>query len=112
MSMQVRLLYFPDCPGWEQTGQHLDEVLEELGLGTTPERIDVTQRPTLPDAFYGSPTVNYRNHASEEWQDLFGRSGKSEMACKIYRHDGQIKPYIPKDILKAQLQQIIQEQKG
>ena len=101
--MELRLLYFEGCPGWKTTQQNLDEVLQELTLNVAYELIDVTGTE-LPQAFYGSPTIN--NKKNDSWEDLFGMTGESIMACRTYQQNGQRTPYIPKEMLKERIEEL------
>jgi len=100
--MEFRLLYFEGCPGWEETKRNLGETLNELGLNTSFESLDVGQGDP-PEHFYGSPTVNFRRSSTDEWEDLFGVKGDSVIACRPYEHEGSRTPHIPKAILKSQI---------
>jgi hypothetical protein len=103
--MEFRLLYFDGCPGWEKTKRNLDESLNELGLGTAYESVDVGQGEP-PEHFYGSPTVNFKRKSSDEWEDLFGVEGDPVMACRPYEHVGSRTPHIPKEMLKSQIERV------
>jgi hypothetical protein len=56
--MDVHLLYFDDCPNWQETDQRLHAAIALVGLDVIPVHISVT----TPEAaeqwrFRGSPTV-------------------------------------------------------
>ncbi len=56
--MEIQLLYFDDCPNWQQMDGRLREALAVARLNIVPEHVEVT---TPEDAerlnFRGSPTV-------------------------------------------------------
>jgi len=100
--MELRLLYFEGCPGWEKTRDNFREISPEQEITL----LDVNQQPKLPDSFYGSPTINFRENEQEPWKDLFGKNGDSVMACRTYNFKGAVIPYIPREMLEQQLEAI------
>ena len=108
--MELYLIYFEDCPGWKQTKENLDAVLEDLSLDISYQMIEVTDdMEALPESFYGSPTVAYKTEDS--MKDLLGLSGESVMACRTYNHDGRIVPYIPKETLRDKILEVMNNEK-
>lgn len=108
--MKIQLLYFESCPGWQQTQKNLENALDELSLNVDFKLLEITQPIQLPEAFYGSPTIRYQKQDSEEWKELFDMTGESVMACRTYHFGGKITPYVPKDLLREKLQEIIQNE--
>ena len=58
MDMDVRLLYFDDCPNWQETDRRLQDAIAVAGH---PLRLEYVKVATPEDAerlrFRGSPTV-------------------------------------------------------
>ena len=80
--MDVRLLYFEDCPNWRLAAERLTEALAGLGLGPEAVTYQLVETPEQAEAagFRGSPTilVNGRDPFAQP-EDPVGRS------CRIYR---------------------------
>ena len=55
--MHVRLLYFDDCPNWEEAARHLEVLASEVDdLDITTSIID-TPELAASENFRGSPTI-------------------------------------------------------
>jgi hypothetical protein len=80
--MDVRLLYFDDCPNWELAEARLAEALATVG---SPPSAMTHQRITTPEeaeatGFRGSPTILV------DGRDPFaGPDDPIGLACRIYR---------------------------
>jgi hypothetical protein len=82
VGMDVRLLYFDDCPNWRLAEARLNEALAGIGddtpavtyeLVTTPEQAERT-------GFRGSPTILVNG------RDPFaGHDDPVGLSCRIYR---------------------------
>ncbi len=105
--MELRVLMFESCGAWEPTRDNLAAVVAELGLDAKIEVVDIEQQTEMPESFYGSPTVNYRENESEAWKDLFGLTGKSSSsACRYYGPLENATMIAPKKMLKARLEEL------
>jgi hypothetical protein len=80
--MQVKVLYFNDCPNWRIARQRLDEALHATGLA---QRVDVTYQTVETDeeaqrvGFRGSPTILVDGR--DPWADSRATGG---LSCRIY----------------------------
>ncbi len=81
MGMNITLLYFDGCPGWQQTEANLHTALVALGLPDVP----ITRAPidTVEEAekagFIGSPTVLI------DGRDPFPEPGRAPgLSCRLY----------------------------
>ena len=54
--MEVTLLYFDDCPNWEDTNRMLARLAAEFGYDLTRQRVATHEEAALV-GFRGSPTV-------------------------------------------------------
>ena len=54
--MEVRLLYFDDCPNWKVTDRILERMSTELGYTLTRERVTTPEEADRV-GFRGSPTI-------------------------------------------------------
>ncbi|MHB1536998.1 MAG: DF family (seleno)protein [Solirubrobacteraceae bacterium] len=56
--MNVELLYFDGCPGYEELRERLPRLLEQAGVAATIEERPVASEQTaIRERFLGSPTV-------------------------------------------------------
>ena len=80
--MNITLQYFDDCPNWQTTGHHLDQLIAEgLDLTVSYERID-SEEKAVEKQFHGSPTVLV------DGVDLFAEEFTPvALACRMYRTD-------------------------
>jgi len=105
--MELRLLMSEGCPAWQETKDNLYAVVAERGLDAKIEVVDIDKQPEIPECFYGSPTVNYRENESEAWKDLFGQTGKSSSpSCRLYGPLDKSTMVVPKDMIKARLEEL------
>ena len=79
--MKVELLWFPDCPNWQETYSRLREALTVIGTDVDVVLVEVT---TEEDAqrlrFRGSPTVLV------DGTDPFpAEDGPVGLSCRVFR---------------------------
>jgi hypothetical protein len=55
--MDVRLLYFDDCPNWENTARHLSQLADELGDIVVKYQVVDSPEEAQRTGFRGSPSV-------------------------------------------------------
>lgn len=81
MRMDVRVLYFDDCPNYQVVGARLGEALAAVGRGDTVvvyEKVD-TPEQAEQRRFRGSPSVLIDGH------DAFGDDdGPVGLSCRVY----------------------------
>jgi hypothetical protein len=81
--MDVRLVYFDDCPNWRLAEARLTEALADIGGDAPPVTYELVTTPEQAEAagFRGSPTVlvNGRDPFASP-DDPVG------LSCRIYRN--------------------------
>jgi hypothetical protein len=80
--MDVRLLYFDDCPNWRLAEARLNEALAGIGAGAPAVTYELVTTPEQAEraGFRGSPTVLVNG------RDPFaGPDDPVGLACRIYR---------------------------
>jgi hypothetical protein len=81
--MQVKVLYFEDCPNWTTARQRLSQALDSAGLA---DQVDVSyQTVETPEEaervrFRGSPTILVDGR--DPWAETGGPVG---LSCRIYQ---------------------------
>jgi len=81
--MQVKVLYFEDCPNWQVADARLREALNAAGLAAevevTYQAVETPEEAELV-GFRGSPTILLDGR--DPWADEDGPVG---LSCRIYR---------------------------
>lgn len=73
------LLYFDDCPNWQQTASHLDRLTSEFPDLTVTRQLVDTDEAAQRLGFLGSPTILL------DGVDLFAaRDMPVGLSCRIY----------------------------
>ena len=76
--MEVTLLYFDDCPNWQDTDRMLTRLATEFGYDLTYQRV-TTHEEAAQVGFRGSPTVLI------EGVDPFADShAPTGLSCRVY----------------------------
>ena len=77
--MQIQLLYFPGCPGWQTTAEHLEALAGHLGFSW--ETVAVAPEDDAAHlGFRGSPTILVNG------MDPFATDDQPfAFACRVYR---------------------------
>ena len=74
------MLYFEDCPSWEQADNHLRTLASEMPTFTVRYQIVDTDEAAQLYRFRGSPSIHVDGH------DLFADSDTPVgLACRIYQ---------------------------
>lgn len=84
--MKVELLYFDDCPSWQQALHNLEAALAAQGVDAAVEMVRVeTDEAAQKQHFSGSPTIR------ADGDDLFPPGHEDySLACRVYQTpDGQ-----------------------
>jgi hypothetical protein len=77
--MEVRIIYFDDCPHWRPTTERLREALARVGQADTPVVLTRLQSDEPPAGFAGSPTILV------DGQDLFpGAALPDGLVCRLF----------------------------
>ena len=82
--MNIQFLYFDGCPNIEAAYSRLEEIVSELALDATIEKIEVTSDETAEKYnFYGSPSIHI------DGIDLENDPARGpSMSCRLYGQEG------------------------
>jgi hypothetical protein len=99
---QIELLYFADCPHYQQALAMVRDALATAGITASVELVAV-ETPTEAERqhFYGSPTIRV------DGMDIVSPdpTARPALACRIYRTtQGALIPVPPAEVLAAALQ--------
>jgi len=97
--VEVRLLYFDDCPNWRNADARLRQALTDLDPGVTVSYQRITSAEEAERAgFRGSPTILI------DGRDPFAAPGDPVgLACRIYRTPHGVEPAPTVEQLRAAL---------
>lgn len=77
--MKLELLYFEDCPNWENAAERLDEIARRRGLAVE-RRLVATPEEAEAARFRGSPTILV------DGEDPFASGDEPfGLACRVYQ---------------------------
>lgn len=89
MSHQVELLWFSDCANHPAARRMLQDVIEELALGTAIIEIDATEATVAERVrFPGSPTIRVDGR---DVDPSFVDPGDYTPRCRLYRTDAGLR---------------------
>ncbi len=99
----IEVLYYSDCPHYQETVQTIRDLLSEEGLTADVRGTDLTEgaqteqsRPSM-----SSPTVLLNGtDIAPPFDDYYGPRGGH---CRIYEHNGEMYPYPPKELIRSAL---------
>jgi hypothetical protein len=97
----VEILYFEDCPNYEQTQELVEAAAAELGLKPTIELVNVPDGVAAARLrFLGSPTVRVDGEDVE-----LGATDRREfaLACRVYRTATGLAPHPDGDWIRSAL---------
>jgi hypothetical protein len=81
----IEVLRFAGCPHGQPALELVERVVDELGLGATVRRIDVSDAETaVEQRFLGSPTVRVNGRDVEPGAE---QRGEYVLSCRVYRTD-------------------------
>lgn len=79
----VELLYFDDCPSWEEARAVLERALAATGVAAQVCVVNIADLPAARrGGFAGSPTIRI------DGRDLEGYEGPPVLACRCYLENG------------------------
>ncbi len=96
--MKIELLWFDECPSYQEARTRLEQVLCEEGIDAVIEMIQVHDHTdAVARKFLGSPTIrlNGIDPFAEPGQDNFA------MQCRVYRTPAGLKGTPTKEMLRA-----------
>ena len=78
--MDITLLYFDDCPNWEQAADHLDTLAAEFPDLRVVRRLVNTEQDAQRVGFRGSPSILI------DGADVFApKDAPVGLSCRIYQ---------------------------
>ncbi len=98
--MRIELLYFDDCPSYQDARATLEQILAEESISAQIEMVRVVDDDDAqPRQFVGSPTLRVNG------ADLFPEqtSGIFAMQCRVYRTPQGFKGVPTKEVLRDAL---------
>lgn len=107
--MQIKLLYWEECPSYGETLTRLREALREEGLDAGVEMVHVgTDKQAVALHFPGSPTIRM------DGRDLFPASDAVVgLTCRVYHTgDGRVSPLPSKEMIRQALRRHVHSRKG
>ena len=99
--MQIELLYFDDCPHWENGLKNLEAALQEEGLSVPVKMVKVADDTDAARLkFLGSPHFRVDGH------DLWPEERENySLSCRVYPTPEGIKGFPTVAMLRQQLKQ-------
>ncbi len=96
--MKIELLYFEDCPTYQETAIFLKEIIKEENLKVNLALVNIDSVPQKEKSgFLGSPTILI------DGQDLDGKIGQYFYGCRIYYINGKTTGTLHKDYIWQKL---------
>lgn len=100
--VQIQILYFPDCPIYKELKKLVKEVVQELGIDTDLELINIqTKEDTEKYHFTGSPGLRING---KDIDPLTKDAPVVLKSCKIYRTEEGMKMIPTKKMIKDALE--------
>ncbi|MGZ4912578.1 MAG: PRC-barrel domain-containing protein [Halobacteriota archaeon] len=99
----IEVLYYSDCPHYQETLQTIREVLSEEKLTADVRSIDLTEdaKTNTSRSSVSSPTVLLdETDIAPPFDDYYGPRGGH---CRIYEYNGEMYPYPPKELIRSAL---------
>ena len=95
----IELLYFGDCPSWENALNSLKDVLEELKISTDILLTKVeTNEEAILHKFQGSPTMKING------EDLFPTNQENfALGCRVYQTSEGFKGTPTREMIKEKI---------
>ena len=96
--MKIELLWFDDCPSYQDARELLEQALREEKIIAPIEMVQVRDNAdAVAQKFLGSPTIRLNG------VDLFAEAGQNNFAmqCRVYRTPAGLKGWPTKEMLRA-----------
>lgn len=105
MRMEIKFLYYEDCPSHDQALNRLKQVMAEEGVGAAIEIVKVdTEAQAKQLRFIGSPTIRIDGRDI----DPPPPDAYYALTCRAYRlEDGRISPLPSLAMIRRPLQQAV-----
>ncbi len=102
--LDVRILYWRECPSWEKAIERVRKVLDEEGYTYRLELLEIrTEEDALKYRFVGSPTIRIDGVDIDPEGAMSGSYG---LNCRIYNMDGKILPLPTESYIRNALRAI------
>jgi hypothetical protein len=99
--LSIDLLYYEDCPHYEEAAQALREVLDEEDVLAEVHMISVSPGEDAEIwGFIGSPTIHINGQDLEPEVD---KETPYQGHCRVYAYKGDMFEYPPKDMIREAL---------
>lgn len=97
--MKVELLYFDDCPSWQQARHNLEAALAAQGVNAAVDMVRVeTDEAAQEQRFAGSPTIRI------DGDDMFPPGHEDySLACRVYQTPEGQRGWPTEDMIAAAL---------
>lgn len=84
--MEIRLVYFEDCPNWRLAHDRLRTALELLHRGDEPVQFTLVASPAeaVAAGLHGSPTILVNGN------DPFPHRAEDAWSCRLYANEGGV----------------------
>ncbi len=101
--MEIRVLTFAGCPNCDATANLVREVVDELGLETAVNHVQVhDESEAVQLGFYGSPSVQIDGRDIEP-----ERRGHAPLfGCRLYTDDGRRSGVPPKEMIVRAIREV------
>jgi hypothetical protein len=99
--VRIELLFWEECPSYEEAQELLQEVLDERGIRDPIEVREVrTHEEAVELSFHGSPTIRIDGRDV----DPAGTTWPPGLSCRVYRlPDGRASPVPSRQLLEEAL---------
>jgi Domain of unknown function (DUF2703) len=99
--LSIDLLYYEDCPHYEEAAQALKEVLADERVEATVKMVKVAKGGEAEAfGFIGSPTILVNGEDVEPGMD---KTSPFQGRCRIYLYKGDMFESPPKDMIREAL---------
>ena len=101
--MKIELLWFDECPSYQNARALLDQVLREEKIDAAIEMVQLRDSAdAVAKKFLGSPTIRFNgvDPFAEPGQDNFA------MQCRVYRTPDGLKGSPTKEMLRAAVKRL------
>jgi hypothetical protein len=101
-SAKIEFLYWEDCPSHSQALEALQQVMAEMGIESSIERIEVlTDEEAARLKFPGSPTIRV---GGKDIDPAGAAQMGTALTCRVYLlEDGRISPVPSKEMIRNAL---------
>lgn len=100
---EIELLYFDDCPSWQNALENLHRVIEAENLPFQVRLIEIfTPEQAQEERFLGSPSI--RMKGLDLWPEMRTRYN---MSCRVYQTDQGMRGSPTVEMLREKIREIL-----